>query len=192
MSLSLPDINPEKISTLEAAKEAILLLMNSFDKLVHMYVKLEEKIICLEKENARLKGQPKKPLYAKKKIEHTTESVQKLLKEKGIWHKTSKKGKVAIDREAKLAEIDTCVCGSTEFRTLRRTQRVVQGLVIKRENVLYYGRKKQCVTCGRKYKSIEPEDIKGKTFNSSLHTLISYLKFFTRVTEPLQIGRAHV
>ena len=42
MKLSLPDINPEKISTLSAAKEAILLLMNSFENLVHLFVKLEE------------------------------------------------------------------------------------------------------------------------------------------------------
>ena len=73
MSLSLPDINPQKILSLNEAKEAIKLLMNSFDNLVHQYVKLEEKIKRLEAENARLKGQPKKPQFAKQKIKHTTE-----------------------------------------------------------------------------------------------------------------------
>lgn len=57
--------------------------------------------------------------------------------------------------------------------------------MIKRDNVLYHGRKKQCVTCGRKYKSIEEKEIKASTFNSNLQALVSYLKFFTRITEPL-------
>jgi Transposase IS66 family len=185
MSLSLPDIDPEKITTLAEAREAILLLMNSFDSLIHQYVKLEEENNQLKAEIAMLKGQPKRPHYAQKKKENTSESVQKLLKGKGIWHKTSKQGKVAIDREETLDEIITCVCGGTDFKTLRRTKRVVQGLEIKRDNVLYRGRKKQCITCGRIYKSHEPEEIQGTAFTSTLKTLISYLKFFTRTTEPL-------
>lgn len=184
MSLSLPDIDSEKITTLTEAKEAIQLLMNSFDNLVHLYMEAQEKINRLERENAELKGQPKRPRFASKK-QPTTNSVQKLLKEKGVWHKTSKKGKIPVDREVQLSEVEGCVCGSHEFKTLRRTGRIVQGLVIKRDNVLYRGKKKQCISCGRIYKSIEPKEIQGTTFNSSLRTMISYLKFAARVTEPL-------
>lgn len=185
MKLSLPDIDPAKITSLTEAKEAILLLMNSFNNLIQVYVQAEEKIARLEKEIAALKGQPKKPQFAQKQKGHTTQSIRKLLKEKGVWHKTSKRGKIPIDREVQLSEVEQCVCGSHEFRTLRWTQRIVQGLLIKRDNVLYRGRKKQCISCGRKYASSEPKEIQGKTFNSQLQTLISYLKFFARVTEPL-------
>jgi len=184
MPLSLPDIDPEKIFTLDSAKEAIHLLMNSFENLVRLFVKLEEENARLKAEVARLKGHPKKPQFASKK-QPTTNSVRKLLKEKGIWSKTSKKEKIAIDREEQLAEVAECVCGIHEFRTLRRTQRIVQGLVLKRDNVVYQGRKKQCISCGRTYKSIEPKEIQGTTFNSSVRILISYLKFAARVTEPL-------
>ena len=185
MPLSLPDIDPDKITTLTEAKEAIRLLMNSFENLVQLYVKSEEKNERLEEEIARLKGQPKKPEFTGKKKEPTTASVRKLLKEKGIWKKTSKQGKIPVDREVQLPEVEECACGSHKFKTLRRTGRIVQGLVIKRDNVLYRGRKKQCISCGKIYKSSEPKEIQGNTFNSNLRTLISYLKFFTRVTEPL-------
>lgn len=183
--MKLPDIDPANITSLADAREAIKLLMNSFGNLIQVYVKAEEKIAQLEQELAELKGQPKRPQFAKKQKPHTTQSIRKLLKAKGVWHKTSKKRQIPIDREVILAEVAVCVCGSHAFKILRVTQRIVQGLLIQRDNVLYRGRKKQCIDCGTTYRSIEPDEIKGKQFSSSLHTFISYAKFVLRVTEPI-------
>src|SRR5271155_5767691 len=114
---TLPDIDIDAITTLPEAKNVIELLLE-------MYRKQEERISRLEEEIARLKGQPKKPRFniTGKQSSH---GVTSLLKEKQTWHKSSK-GKLPIDHEEQLPEIDHCECGSLEFRTLRTTVKVVQ------------------------------------------------------------------
>jgi Transposase IS66 family len=175
MSITLP-----KITTLDEAKNVI-------EQLLQVIQKQEKAISLLQEEVARLKGQPKKPSFTAHSTgkESTAFSVTGFLGERKPWTKGSKKGKLAIDREEQLPEVAECACGGRQFKTLRKTARVVQGLVIKRDNVLYHGQKKQCVGCGKIYTSIEPDEIKGTSFNNTLQSLVSYLKFGLRVTEPL-------
>src|ERR1017187_4180268 len=144
---------------------------------------LQKENTMLKAEIARLKGQPKKPRFttADKQSSH---GVTSLLKEKQTWHKYSK-GKLSIDHDEQLAEIDQCECGSKEFRTLRTTVKVVQGIVFQRNNIAYHGRHKQCINCGKKYKSILPKEIKGVSFDPNMKSLLSYFKFACRMTYPL-------
>lgn len=174
--MTLPNIDIDAITTVPEAKNVIELLLQ-------MYQEQEERISRLEAEIARLKGQPKRPHFsnANKKSSH---GVTNLLKEKNQWHKKAK-DKLPVDREEKLPEVTQCTCGSKNFRTLRTTTKVVQGIVFKRNNVAYRGTHKQCVNCGMKYKSILPQELKGISFDNTLRSLLSYLKFACRMTYPL-------
>jgi hypothetical protein len=183
MSISLPDIDPAKIATLDEAREAMHLLMNSFEDLVKLYVKQEAKIAQLETENRKLKGQPKKPHFQSSAIKHpTSKSVRNLLKEKGVWHKRSKKNKLAIDQEQNLAVVTRCDdCGGKEFRVMRTRTKLVQGIVIQRKNVLYRGRDTQCTGCGKVFRTSLPKSV----FDQKLKTFLSFGRFFCRMTQPL-------
>src|SRR5579864_7318456 len=101
--MKLPNI--DKITTLTEAKNVIEFLLQA-------YTEQQEEIRKLREEINRLKGQPKKPQFSSKRG-NTQSSVTTLLKEEGIWSKNSKKGKLSIDREERMTEVNTCVCGST-------------------------------------------------------------------------------
>ena len=175
--MKLPDIDPEKITNLTQARNAI-------ERLLQLFIKQQEEIQRLQAEIVRLKGQPKKPHFR-----HPAQSsfgVSKLLKETGKeWHKGTKKGKLIIDAHVLLPEQEICACGSHEFKSTRTTTKIVQGILLKRNNVAYHGRIKHCVTCGKTYKSTLPENMQGISFDYSLRSLISYLKFGCRMTQPL-------
>jgi len=175
--MSLPDIDLEKITTLAEAKNAI-------EKLLQLYVKQQETIQRLQEEIARLKGQPKNPHFASGSLYKQEISSRNLLKEKTPWHKQSK-GALPIDCHENLLEVEQCRCGSHKFRTVRTYRKVVQGIVFARNNVAWHGRTKQCISCGRTYKSLLPSELKGISFDPMLASFISYLKFACRMTYPL-------
>jgi hypothetical protein len=156
---------------------------NAIEKIMQAFMALQKENCMLREEIVRLKGQPKKPQF-NNSGKQSTYGVTSLLKEKQTWHKSSK-GKLPIDKEEQLPEIDQCACGSREFRTLRTTAKIVQGIVFQRNNIAYHGRHKQCINCGKKYKSILPKEIKGVSFDPNMKSLLSYLKFACRMTYPL-------
>ncbi len=172
---TLPDID---ITTITDPQ-----VRNAIEKILQAFIALQKENNMLREEIARLKGQPKKPRF-NTTGKQSTQGVTSLLKEKQTWHKSSK-GKLPIDHEEQLPEIDHCECGSMEFRTLRTTSKVVQGIVFQRNNIAYHGRHKQCINCGKKYKSILPKELKGVSFDPNMKSLLSYLKFACRMTYPL-------
>lgn len=176
--MSLPNIDLENITTLAAARNAI-------EDLLQISVQQQEEIERLRTEIARLKGQPKKPSFSTLG-KHVPHGVTNLLKEKRTWHKSSK-GRFPIDHEEQLTEVDRCLCGNAQFRTLRTTTKVVQGIIFQRNNTAYRGRHKQRINCGNIYKSILPEEIKGISFDQKIRSLLSYLKFACRMTYPLSM-----
>src|SRR5579862_5953662 len=172
---TLPDID---ITTITDPQ-----IRNVIEKIMEAFMGLQEENNMLKAEIARLKGQPKKPRF-KTTGKQSSHGVTNLLKEKQTWHKSSK-GKLPIDHEEQLPEIDQCECESMEFRILRTTVKVVQGIVFKRNNIAYRGRQKQCINCGKKYKSILPKELKGVSFDPNMKSFLSYLKFACRMTYPL-------
>ena len=58
-------------------------------------------------------------------------------------------------------------------------------MMIKRNNVAYHAKTKQCDNCGRISKASFPKDTKGVSFDSTIQTLVSYMKFDGRFTHPL-------
>src|SRR6266404_7765884 len=157
--MKLPNIDIDKITTLAEAKNVIEFLLQA-------YTEQQEEIRQLREEINRLKGQPKKPQFFSKRG-HKQASVTTLLKEEGTWSKNSKKGKLAIDREERMTEVDTCACGSTSFRVLRTRRQVIQGLLFRRDNVLYRGREKQCINCGKGTNVIFQKSCKADHFHQN-------------------------
>lgn len=175
MSFTLP-IDPEKITNLTEAKNAI-------EKLLQAYVSLKGENELLKAENARLKGQPRKPQFNNNK--QNSFGVSKLLKADKKWSKGTKKGTLPIDSHVNLPEETICSCGSHKFKSLRTHTKIIQGMLMQRNNTAYHGRDKQCLRCGKIYKLKIPREIKGVSFDPALKSLISYLKYACRMTHPL-------
>jgi transposase len=137
-------------------------------------------------EIARLKGQPKKPHFSSKK---SSQSVSAFLREKPDskknWHKSVKKGTLPIDEHVTLAGENVCECGSHDFQTIRTKTKVVQGMIIRRNTIAYHAKTKQCNNCGKISNASFPTGTKGLSFDSTIQTLVSYMKFDGRFTHPL-------
>jgi len=176
--VKLPVIHLDKIKSLKQA-------INVIAQLLQVQQALVEKLTQVEAENAALKGQPRKPSFGNKQKGGMSQSVTKLLKEKGTWKKSSKKGKIPIDREVKLEEVAACVCGNSEFTTVKSTAKIVQGIVFLRDNVVYRGRVKACTRCGKRYRSIIPDFVRGISFSPAFASFASFWHYGCRVTIPL-------
>ena len=184
MSVSLPDINVAALTTLKEAKDALGKVMNFIEYLLKRDEKREKEIVELRKEIARLKGQPKRPRFPAARNEEQSTSVTRLLSQKQTWKKGIK-GNLPVDRDVELSEVDRCICGSCVFRTLRTFRKTVQGMIVARNNVCYHGREKQCISCGTRYKSVIPKELKGVSFDPTLRSLVSFFKYGCRMTQPL-------
>lgn len=181
--MELPTIDPESITNLEEAKTTLRVVLNRFEDCLHVMGNQQETIQRLQEENARLKGQPKKPHFTPPQDKQGV-LARNLLRDKTSWHKKGK-GKLPIDHHENLAEVGKCECGSNTFRTIRTHTKAVQGIVFQRNNVAYHGKTKQCVSCGKTYKSILPNELKGVSFDPLIASFVSYLKFSCRMTYPL-------
>lgn len=172
--MTLPAIDIERITSLEKAKNVIELLLG-------VQRQQQKQIALLRAEIAKLKGQPKRPNFK----DPGSSSVTRLLKEPKAWSKTSKQNTLEVDREEQLGEITACTCGCTTFTTLRTTKKIVQGLSFKKDTVAYKGRVKKCGRCGKKYHSLIPDSIAGRSFSMGLSSLMSYFVYGCRMTHPL-------
>lgn len=181
MTTTLPGVEIGKIKTFKQAANAV-------EKLVQTIYHLQDEINKLKKENARLKKQSSPPNFKNaNKNKSSNYSVSKLLKDKFFkkkkWKKSSKKELIVIDQEIQLPEIEVCDCGCPDFTILRSRKKIVQGIVIKRNNVKYSGNDKKCTDCGKVHLLEIPESIKNKEFDSELASWVSYFKYQCRMSE---------
>lgn len=177
----MPDIKPREIQTLQEAQEAIVKLLNFIEELFKDKEELVIKVEQLADELSRLKKQSKKPqLWRGKPV--TEYSPTKMMKqEKTRGRKTDKQ--VTVDRWEVLSEVTVCPCGSREFLLIRTWNKLVQGLLIKRDNVVYHGRDKRCMRCGKVHGSILPVGISGYQFSPELRSWLSVFKYECRMSE---------
>ena len=188
MKLPEININPERIETFTQAKDAVVQLLNTIEDLVKTIHKLSNEVTQLKKELARYKKQAKKPEFPESNQSakgNKNYSSKKQTNESTGWHRQAKKPHISFDRKEPLPEVDTCSCGSTLFTVIRTWNKLVQGLIIRRDNVLYNGRDKKCRNCGKVYSSIIPEHIYNREFSAELRTWVSVLKFDLRLSERL-------
>lgn len=177
--------DPAKIETLEEARGMLRRFLNLFEELSEKVNQLLKENQELKQEVARLKKQSSPPRFPQtKKHASATEAIQQQT-EKKRWKKAEKKGTIAVDREVSLPEVEACVCGGKQFRILRTWKKMVQGIQIFRDNVIYKGLDKRCIQCGKVYVSEIPEDIKGRSFSPETASTASLLKYFCRMSEGL-------
>ncbi len=188
MVVSLPavDIDPKAITTLEEAKIAIEKLLNVIERMAGIINQLNTENRQLQQEIARLKRQPPAPRFPSGNTSSPNRSSETLLKEKQhAWHKSVKKRHLPVDAEVSVPEVTACSCGSTHFTTLRTREKIVQGILLKRNNARYRGRDKRCGNCGKIYHVQFPPQTRGVEFDATIRSSISYLKHFCRMTEGL-------
>lgn len=144
MSIDLPEIEVEKIKDTALAKKVVQ-LFSVIEAILQENKRLQGQVEELRTEIVKLKGLPRKPSFSS-----GDRSVsKKLAGKKREWSKSSKKEEVQIGREVDLAEVEECSCGSRKFRILRTIEKVVRWIIIRRNNILYRGRDKECVVCGK-------------------------------------------
>lgn len=165
-------------------KEKIQALLNFVEELVTKNSQLIKENQQLKAELAKLRKQAAPPSFSTKQYASSL-----LLKDKTTqksWKKSAKKPLLTVDRIVQLPEVQVCDdCQSNTFITLRSDKKIVQGVILKRNTVCYVRKDKQCRGCGKVYKGVIPKEVKGVEFDQELRTLISYLKFKCRMTQPL-------
>lgn len=167
----------ETIALIKTLPEAL----NVIEQLMKSIHQLGFRIEALEKEVARLKGQPKKPQFTYGfSIEH---SATKKRNPTGNHNHQKSIKNIPIDRQAPLSEVDHCHCGSRDFMILRTWEKIVQGIIIKRDNVAYHGRDKQCRKCGTICRSPLPVGTEGNQFSPELKSWLSVFKYDCRMSE---------
>jgi len=175
--MSLPDLE-KKVREVEDLSGSLNLIEELIKYIYQLFSKIEE----LEKENARLRKQSGKPQFEKgqKVIDYST---KKVTKQRSAGKKRSKQ--IEIDKHRHLPEVGVCSCGSSEFVLVRTWNKVVQGLIISRDNVKYHGRDKRCKTCGKLHRSELPEGVHGYQFSPQLRSWLSVFKYECRMSEQL-------
>lgn len=179
MTLPQLHIDPHQIETLEEAKGVIKQLLNLIEQLSSRMTQAFKQNQELKAENDRLKKQAAKPHFKQSSGKRRYSSSEYVPKEFG--KKTAKQ--VLIDRYEQLPEIQVCSCGSSTFVLIRTWNKQVQGLVIKRDNVLYHGRDKRCVQCGKEQGSLVPAGVNGYQFSPQLRSWLSVFKYDCRMSE---------
>jgi transposase len=184
----LPEItiDPERIDSLPEAKKVIGNLLNIIEDLMKTIHQMSNDIQLLKEENTRLRKQSRPPTHTRSQRSSINYSSDKLTKEKRTWEKHEKKPLLTIDREEQLPEATVCShCGSFKLRVIHTFQKIVQGLIIKRDTVLYRGRDKQCQECGIVLKATMPESIKGNEFSRELCSWVSVFTYDFRMSKRL-------
>src|SRR5713101_7038005 len=180
--MKLSDIDLTRITTLEKA-------WNVISQLLQVIQTQQETLALLEAEIAKLKGQPKKPHAPSSQKNNSSISISSLLKEpsnkKQNWHKSKKKETLPIDQHIQLPSQEICSCGSSDLITIHAMIKIVQGMIIRRNNIAYHGSEQKCRNCGKKYKPDFPKDTNGFSFDMTIQSLVSFLKFDGRFTHPL-------
>ncbi len=173
--MTLPSVE-ENIAAIKTLPEAL----NVIEQLMNMNHQLIHRIEALEKEVAQLKGQPRKPHFSTQEspVQYSSPS-----QPKGNHHKSEKQ--ISIDRKETLPEVKQCECGSETFRILRTWEKIVQGIIIRRDNVCYEGRDKACTACGKLFRSILPAETEGNQFSPELGSWVSMWKYDCRMSEEI-------
>ena len=180
MEITLPKIDIANV----ADKELVTTLLNFIEQQAEQISKLTVALGQANQEIARLKGQPRKPQFSTSKKRSI--SVTAFLSDKNDRKKWKKKAKdIPIDLHVTVPEENICSCGSSKFRNIRTETKIVQGMIITRNNTAYHGMTKICVNCGKIHKAAFPKETKGLSFDSTIQALMSHLKFDGRFSHRL-------
>lgn len=180
MDVTLPEIDIASIKDTKLASQ-VTQLINLVEEILQKVDSLIQENILLKQENSRLKKQSKPPMFSGKDYSAT----KRMKTVSPVWKKGKKKGMLAVDQVISIPKATVCICGGKEFTTIRTHERVVQDIIIKRNNILYQWVDQKCAGCGDIYKGALPDEVKGQEFGASLRSWTSVLKYDYRFTLPL-------
>jgi len=157
-------------------------VLNLLETLCGIALEQEKENQELKDEINRLKEEKGKPKF-KEKSQNTTNDQQSDLdvKPEKNWSKSSKKGKVKIDRTEIVPIAAGILPPDAEFKGYE--EKIVQNIEIKTDNVLYKLEKYYSPSEKKTYTAEVDESIQGTEFGPETKALISTLYFENRVTE---------
>ena len=165
--LPLPEFQKEALNIIETQHGVIMVQAEQIQE-------LEDEINRLKGEKGRpqFKPNPPKPEPPKADIEATP---------KKPWKKSSKTGKIKIDREETVHLDKTGLPDDLEFKGYE--EKIIQNIVIQTDNVLYRVERWYSPSTGMTYTAQLDESLQGTSFGPDLKALVSYLYYEHRVTE---------
>lgn len=168
------------------AKETMRLVLNGYDELHCKYIEMCRLAQSYKNEVHMLKGEkgipdikPGKKSTTQEAVKNDTDTIEPQAKKN--WSKSSKKGKIKIDR-VEIIKIDKSkLPQDAEFKGYEEV--TVQEVVIKTDNVLYRREKYYSPSEHNVYIAELPEEVIGTEFGPNLKALCATLYFDYRVTE---------
>jgi hypothetical protein len=178
----LEELNLENIQD-ENARKCIKMLLNIIENLQAENRELKMENQRLRDEINRLKGEQGKPeikanITSKGNKDISSEKERGKKKE---WHKCSKKEKINIDREEIVQIEKTVLPVDAEFKGYEKV--IVQDIVIKPDNILYYKEKYYSASEKKTYIAELPKGYEGE-FGPGIKSLVIVLYYGNNITEP--------
>jgi hypothetical protein len=168
MDFSLPETRQEIFSLLES--------------LCGIIIEQQQEIQELKDEINQMKGEKGKPKFDKKRSADENPKGKKLkVENKKPWAKSSKIGKIRIDRTETIRLETSELPPDAVFKGYE--EKIVQNVVIKTDNVLYRLEKYYSPSERKTYIAEVDENLKGTEYGAETKALISSLYYENRVTE---------
>jgi len=173
---------PELIdfSDTKTVKELILKFLNAIEEIVRTNNQLQEENQFLKDINNKLKGEKIKPRF-KPSVPNKENDPPKQPNRKQ-WDKGSKNDKIKIDREEEI-KVDRAILPSDAIHKGHR-EIIIQNIILGTDNVRFLLERFYSPGEDKLYEAPLPNYLKGSQFGTDLKSLIHFLFFKGRVTEP--------
>lgn len=179
----LPGFNPNQITNLDSARQAIALLLNLVEELKQENDSLRRDVQQLRDEINRLKGEQGKPHIKSGRKGKRTDNIsseQERCRRKP-HHKSSKLDKIEINREEKLLVDRSQLPPDAQFKGYEPV--IIQDVQLKTDNVRFLKEKFYSPSQRESYLAPLPAGYEGE-FGPGIRSLVITLYYGSEMTEP--------
>ena len=179
----LPDLNPEQITNLDGARQAITLLLNLVEELKQENGRLRLEGQQLRDEINRLKGEQGKPNIKPGRKGKTTGNIssEKERRQRKPHRKSRKLPKIEVDREEKLQVDRRQLPSDAQFKGYEPV--VIQDMQLRTDNVRFLKEKFYSPSQQKSYLAELPTGYEGE-FGPGIRSLVITLYYGSEMTEP--------
>lgn len=179
----LPGFDPNQITNLDGARQAITLLLNLVEELKQENERLRTQVQQLRDEINRLKGEQGKPDIkvdkpAKAASKHSSEQERRQSKP---HRKSSKVHKIEVNREEKLSVVCDQLPADAQFKGYEAV--VIQDIQLRTDNVRFLKEKFYSPSQRQSYLATLPAGYTGE-FGPGIRSLVLTLYYGSEMTEP--------
>jgi hypothetical protein len=179
----LPGFDPNQITNLDSARQAITLLLNLVEELKQENERLRIQVQCLRDEINRLKGEQGKPDIkpdkpAKSAGKHSSEQERRQPKP---HRKSSKVNKIEVNREEKLSVARDQLPADAQFKGYEAV--VIQDIQLRTDNIRFLKEKFYSPSQQQTYLAALPAGYAGE-FGPGIRSLVLTLYYGSEMTEP--------